>query len=46
MLKQLKRWLIDVSKVVCVETIKTAETICEKTKKANSEFIKAIMKSK
>jgi len=45
MLEQLKRWLIDVSHEICGETTKTAGTICDKTKKANADFVKAIMDS-
>ena len=45
MLKQIKRWLIDVSHEICGETTKTAGTICDETKKANANFVKAIMDS-
>ena len=43
MLKELKRWCIEVSKELCNETVSTAGTICDETKKANSKFIKMIM---
>ena len=45
MLEQLKRWCIEVSKEVCSETVDTAGTICDETKKANANFVKAIMDS-
>ena len=45
MLKQLKKYLIDLSKEICSESTKTAGTICDKTKKANADFVKAIMDS-
>ena len=45
MLKQLKKYLIDLSKEICSESTKTAGTICDKTKKANANFVKAIMDS-
>jgi hypothetical protein len=45
MLEEIKKWLIDVSHEICGETTKTAGTICDETKKANSQLIKAIMES-
>ena len=45
MLEQLKRWCIEVSKELCSETVNTAGTICDETKKANANFDKAIMDS-
>jgi len=45
MLKEIKRWCIEVSKALCSETVSTAGTICDKTKKANADFVKAIMES-
>ena len=33
------------SKEVCSETVDTAGTICDETKKANANFVKAIMDS-
>ena len=45
MIEQLKRWCIEVSKELCNETVSTAGTICDEPKKANADFIKAIMKS-
>jgi hypothetical protein len=45
MLEQLKRWCIEVSKELCSETVNTAGTICDETKKANANFVKAIMDS-
>ena len=56
MLEELKKWILDVandfcnssvktSGTICDETVETAGTICNETKKANAEFVKAIMKS-
>jgi|TARA_Y100000296_G_scaffold1395_1_gene1463 hypothetical protein len=45
MLKQLKKYLIDLSKEICSESTKTAGEICDKTKKVNADFVKAIMES-
>ena len=56
MLEDVKKWVIDVandfcdssiatSGTICNETIETAGTICDETKKANADFIKAIMES-
>ena len=45
MLKQLKKYLIDLSKEICSESTKIAGEICDKTKKANADFVKAIMES-
>jgi|TARA_Y100000310_G_scaffold226380_1_gene228486 hypothetical protein len=45
MLEELKKWCIDVSKELCNETVSTAGTICDETKKANASFIKIIMDS-
>ena len=45
MLKEIKRWCIEVSKELCRETGNTAGTICDKTKQANADFVKAIMDS-
>ena len=45
MLKEIKRWCIEVSKELCSETVDTAGTICDETKKANANFVKAIMES-
>jgi hypothetical protein len=45
MIEQLKRWCIEVSKELCNETVSTAGQICDDTKKANSQLIKAIMES-
>jgi len=45
MLKEIKRWCIEVSKELCSETVNTAGTICDKTKKVNADFVKAIMES-
>ena len=45
MLEELKKWRIDVSKELCNETVSTAGTICDETKKANASFIKVIMDS-
>ena len=45
MLEQVKNWLIDVSKEISSESTKTAGRICDKTKKANADFVKAITDS-
>jgi len=45
MIDAIKKWCIEVSKEVCSETVDTAGTICDETKKANASFIKAIMDS-
>ena len=45
MLEQLKKWLINISHEACKETVKTSGIICDETKKANADFIKAIMES-
>ena len=45
MIDTIKKWCIEVSKEVCSETVDTAGTICDETKKANANFVKAIMDS-
>jgi hypothetical protein len=45
MIKEIKKWLIDLSNEMCNETVNTASDICSKTKKANADFVKAIMSS-
>ena len=45
MIDAIKKWCIEVSKEVCSETVDTAGTICDETKKANATFVKAIMDS-
>ena len=45
MIEAIKKWCIDVSKELCSETVSTAGTICDETKKANASFVKAIMDS-
>ena len=45
MIEQIKRWCIEVSYELCSETVDTAGTICDETKKANANFVKAIMES-
>jgi|TARA_B100000745_G_C20092047_1_gene373315 hypothetical protein len=45
MIDAIKKWCIEVSKEVCSETVDTAGTICDETKKANANFVKAIMDS-
>ena len=56
MLEALKNWIINVAKdfvnsatagagELCDETVETAGTICDETKKANADFVKAIMSS-
>ena len=43
MIEQLKRWLIQVSNELCGETVKTAGTICDETRKGNAQFVKEFM---
>ena len=43
MIEELKKWVLNVSKELCNETVSTAGTICDETKKANADFFKAIM---
>ena len=54
MMKELKTWIIGVARdfinsstagagELCDETVETAGTICDETRKANADFIKAIM---
>ena len=54
MLKELKKWVIDLandfcsssvatSGTICDETVETAGAICDATRKANADFVKAIM---
>ena len=43
MIEELKKWVLNVSKELCNEKVSTAGTICDETKKANADFIKAIM---
>ena len=54
MLKELKNWVINVandfcsssvatSGTICDETVETAGAICDATRKANADFVKAIM---
>ena len=45
MIEQLNRLCIEVTKELCNETVSTAGTICDETKKANASFVKAIMDS-
>jgi hypothetical protein len=45
MLQEIKNWLISVSKELCSETVETAGTICDETRKQNAQFVKAIMDS-
>jgi len=45
MLQEIKKWLINVSKELCSETVETAGTICDETRKQNAQFVKAIMDS-
>jgi len=56
MLKELKNWILNVARdfvngttagagELCDETVETAGTICDGTKKANSDFVKAIIDS-
>ena len=56
MMEELKTWIIGVARdfingatagagELCDETVETAGTICDETKKANADFIKAIMDS-
>ena len=43
MIEQLKRWLIEVAYEMCGETVKTAGTICDETRKGNAQFVKEFM---
>ena len=54
MLEELKKWIISIandfcnssvatSGTICDETVETAGSICDETRKANAEFVKAIM---
>ena len=54
--QELKNWIIAVAKdfvngstagagELCDETVETAGTICDETKKANANFVKAIMEN-
>ena len=54
MIEELKTWIIGVARdfinsstagagELCDETVETAGTICDSTRKANADFIKAIM---
>jgi hypothetical protein len=45
MIEEIKKWLINLSNEMCNESIETASTICSETKKANADFVKAIMSS-
>ena len=56
MIKELKTWIIGVARdfinsstagagELCNETVETAGTICDETRKANADFLKAIMSS-
>jgi hypothetical protein len=56
MIKELKTWIIGVARdfinsstagagELCDETVETAGTICDNTRKANADFVKAIMDS-
>jgi hypothetical protein len=54
MIEEIKKWIINVandfcnssvatSGTICDETVETAGAICDGTRKANAEFVKAIM---
>ena len=56
MLEELKNWIFSIARdfingatagagELCDETVETAGTICDETKKANADFLKAIMSS-
>ena len=56
MLEELKNWILNVARdfvngttagagELCDETVETAGTICDETKKANANFVKAIMEN-
>jgi hypothetical protein len=45
MIQEIKNWLVNVSKELCSETVETAGTICDETRKQNAQFVKAIMDS-
>ena len=42
-LKEIIKWIKDVANSCCNESVKTASTICDGTRKANAEFVKAFM---
>ncbi len=43
MIKEIIKWIKDFAKDCCSESVKTSGEICDATRKANAEFIKAIM---
>ena len=54
MIEEIKTWIIGVARdfinsstagagELCNETVETAGTICDETRKANADFVKAIM---
>ncbi len=43
MIKEIIKWIKDVANSCCNESVKTASTICDGTRKANAEFVKAFM---
>ena len=45
MINEIKKWLINISNELCNGSVNTASDICSKTKKANADFVKAIMSS-
>ena len=56
MIEELKTWIIGVARgfinsstagagELCNETVETAGTICTETRKANADFVKAIINS-
>jgi len=56
MMQELKNWIIGVARgfinsstagagELCNETVETAGTICTETRKANADFVKAIINS-
>ena len=56
MIQEIKKWIFDVARdfidsstagsgELCDETVETAGAICDETKKANADFVKAIMSS-
>lgn len=56
MIQEIKKWIFDVARdfidsstagagELCDETVETAGAICDETKKANANFVKAIMEN-
>ena len=43
--KEIIKWVKQFANECCSESVETAGTICDETKKANASFIKVIMDS-